>query len=161
VTSYLIREERPFAEVRRQVAVIIAVGSTNSPRAARAATSAIPIVFAVGSDPVDTGLVTNLRRPEANLTGVTFNITALAPKRLEIVNELLPGGTPIGYLRNATNTFDTDMAGLTAAARTLGRQISVFDASTEQEINLAFGVGGPPLRDHPRSRMLLKVMKGG
>ena len=85
--------------VSRQVALIIAVGSTNSPQAARAATSRIPIVFAVGGDPVDTGLVTNLARPEANLTGVTFTSTAMAPKRLEILRELLPGKTSIGYLR--------------------------------------------------------------
>jgi putative ABC transport system substrate-binding protein len=95
-------------------------------------------VFAVGSDPVDTGLVTNLRRPEANLTSVTFNITALAPKRLEIARELVPGYTSIGYLRNSTNTFDTDVEDLMAAARTLGRQLSVFSASTDQEINTAF-----------------------
>jgi putative tryptophan/tyrosine transport system substrate-binding protein len=66
--------------VSRQVALIIAVGSTNSPQAARAATSTIPIVFAVGSDPVDTGLITNLRRPQGNLTGVTFNTAAAGGK---------------------------------------------------------------------------------
>ena len=87
--------------VSRQVAVIIALGSTNSPQAARAATSTIPIV--VGTDPVATGLVSNLKRPEANLTGVTGNLTALASKRLEIVRELLPGRTSIGYLRNPAN----------------------------------------------------------
>src|SRR6516164_9562544 len=79
--------------VSRQVAVIIAVGSTNSPQAAKAATSTIPIVFSVGTDPVATGLVSNLRRPEANLTGVTSNVNALAPKRLEILRQLLPGKT--------------------------------------------------------------------
>jgi putative tryptophan/tyrosine transport system substrate-binding protein len=84
--------------VRRQVAVIIAIGSTNSPQAARAATSTIPIVFTVGSDPVNTGLVTNIRRPEANLTGATFAITQLAPKLLEIAHELLPEGRSIGCL---------------------------------------------------------------
>src|SRR4051812_17245028 len=70
--------------VRKQVAVIVAVGSTKSPQAARAATSTIPIVFAVGSDPVDAGLITNIRRPEANLTGVALNNNALVPKRLEL-----------------------------------------------------------------------------
>ena len=124
--------------VRQKVAVIIAVGSTNSPQAAKAATSTIPIVFAVGSDPVATGLVTYLRRPEANLTGVTFNTTVLAPKRLEIARELLPGGTSIGYLRNYTNPFDTEVAELTAAARTLGLQLSVFSASTDRELLTAF-----------------------
>jgi putative tryptophan/tyrosine transport system substrate-binding protein len=124
--------------VREKVAVIIAVGSSNPPRAAKAVTSTIPIVFAVGSDPVATGLVTNLRRPEANLTGVTFNNTALVPKRMEIARELLPGATSIGYLRNSTNLFDTDVAELTAAARTLGLRLSVFTASTDRELLTVF-----------------------
>jgi putative tryptophan/tyrosine transport system substrate-binding protein len=124
--------------VRQKVAVILAVGSTNSPQAAKAATSTIPIVFAVGSDPVATGLVTNLRRPEANLTGVTFNSTALAPKRLEIARALLPGATSIGYLKNSANPFDTDMAELTAAAHTLGLRLSVFSAATDRELLAAF-----------------------
>ena len=126
--------------VSSHVAVIIAVGSTNAPQAARAATSTIPIVFAVGSDPVDTGLVANLTRPEANLTGVTFNSTALAPKRLEIVRELLPGKISIGYLKNSKNLFDADVAGLMAAGRNLGAQISVFEASTDREFLTAFQV---------------------
>jgi putative tryptophan/tyrosine transport system substrate-binding protein len=124
--------------VSRQVALIIAVGSTNAPQAAKAATSKIPIVFAVGRDPVDTGLVTNLYRPEANLTGVTFNTTSLAPKRLEIVRELLPGKTSIGYLKNPTNPFDTDMASLLEAGRALGLQILVFEAGTDGEFLSAF-----------------------
>jgi putative ABC transport system substrate-binding protein len=124
--------------VSRQVALIISVGSTNSPQAARGATTRIPIVFAVGSDPVDTGLVTNLAHPEANLTGVTFNSTALTPKRLEILHELLPGKTSIGYLKNSANRFDTDMAGLMAAAQTLGLNIRVFEASTDRELLSAF-----------------------
>jgi len=124
--------------VRRQVAVIVAIGSTNSPQAARAATSTIPIVFAVGSDPVVTGLVTNIRRPEGNLTGATFAVTQLVPKLLEIAHELLPEARSIGYLRNPTNPFDIDTAGLMAAAQTLGLQLSIVNASTEQEIRFAF-----------------------
>jgi putative ABC transport system substrate-binding protein len=125
--------------VRKQVAVIVAVGSTKSPQAARAATSTIPIVFAVGSDPVDAGLITNIRRPEANLTGVALNNNALVPKRLEVVRGLLPGETSIGYLRNPTNAFDTDLTNLMAAARTmLGRQLAVFTANTDQEVSAAF-----------------------
>jgi len=124
--------------LHRGVAIIIATGSTNSPQAVKAATSTIPIVFAVGSDPVATGLVNNLRRPEANLTGVTFNTAALSPKRLEIVTELVPGDSSVGYLKNSTNTFDTDQTELMSAARSLGRQLAVFGASTEYEINAAF-----------------------
>jgi putative ABC transport system substrate-binding protein len=130
--------------VSRKVTVILAVGSTNAPQAGKAATSTIPIVFAVGSDPVTTGLVTNLRRPEANLTGVTFNNSVLAPKRLEIAHELLPRATSIGYLRNPTNPFDSDIdiAELTAAARTLGLRLSVFSASTDRELLTAFETMG-------------------
>jgi putative ABC transport system substrate-binding protein len=124
--------------VRQKVAVILAMGSTISPQAAKAATSTIPIVFYAGSDPVVTGLVTNLRRPEANLTGVTSNTTALTPKRLEIARELLPKSTSIGYLRNPANPYDTDMAELMAAADTLGFRLSVFSAGTDREILTAF-----------------------
>jgi putative ABC transport system substrate-binding protein len=126
--------------VSSQVALIIAVGSTNAPQAARAATSTIPIVFAVGSDPVATGLVTNLTHPEANVTGVTFNSTTLAPKRLEIVRELLSdkASSSIGYLKNPRNPFDVDLAGLMAAGRALGLQISIFEASTDREFLAAF-----------------------
>jgi putative ABC transport system substrate-binding protein len=124
--------------VRQKPVVILAVGSTNSPLAAKAATSTIPIVFAVGSDPLATGLVADLRRPEANLTGVTFNSTGLAPKRMQIARELLQGGISIGYLRNSTNPFDADLAELTAAARTLGLRLSVFGASTDRELLTTF-----------------------
>jgi putative ABC transport system substrate-binding protein len=124
--------------VRRQVNVIIAVGATNSPHAAKAATSTIPIVFSVGADPVVTGLVTNLGRPEANLTGVTGNTAALAPKRLEIARELWPTKTSIGYLRNPANPFDTEASGLTAGAKALGLEISVFEATTDRDLLTAF-----------------------
>jgi putative ABC transport system substrate-binding protein len=125
--------------VGRQVAVIISIGSTNSPQAARAATSTIPIVFTVGADPVLTGLVTNMRRPEANLTGTTLGTTTLATKLLEITHELLPAGRSFGFLRNPTSAFDIlEAAGLSEAARILGSQFLVFGASTEQEIRVAF-----------------------
>jgi putative ABC transport system substrate-binding protein len=124
--------------VARQVDVILAVGSTNSPQAAKAATSTIPIVFAVGTDPVSSGLVSNLRRPEANLTGVTYNITALTPKRLEVARELLPAAQSIGYLRNPANRFDTDIADLEAAAQTLGFRLRLFNATTDRELLEAF-----------------------
>jgi putative tryptophan/tyrosine transport system substrate-binding protein len=124
--------------VRRQVDVIVATGPTVSAQAAKAATSTIPIVFTTGTDAVASGLVSNLRRPEANLTGVTLNITALAPKRLEIARELLPGGASIGYLRNPANPFDTDEAELNAAAETLRLKISEFSATTDLELLTAF-----------------------
>jgi putative tryptophan/tyrosine transport system substrate-binding protein len=124
--------------VRRKVDVIFATGPTPSAQAAKAATSAIPIVFTTGTDPVASGLVSNLRRPEANLTGVTQNITALTPKRLEIARELLPAGALIGYLRNPANPFDTDEAELRAAAETLRLKVSEFSATTDRELLTSF-----------------------
>src|SRR5262249_29401101 len=124
--------------VARPVAVIVATGPTLTAQAAKAATSTIPIVFTTGTDPVDTGLVSNLRRPEANLTGVTQNSTALAPKRVEIARELFPAGTSIGYLRNPTNPYDTDAAGLKAAAQTLQLKPVDFTANTDRDLLTAF-----------------------
>jgi len=77
----------------RQVAVLVAGGGGLSVRAARTATTTIPIVFTSGADPVQTGLVASLRRPEGNVTGVSFVSRALALKRLELIRELLPKAT--------------------------------------------------------------------
>ena len=82
----------------RQVAVLVAGGGGLSVRAARTATTTIPIVFTSGADPVQTGLVASLRRPEGNVTGVSFVSRALAVKRLELIRELLPKATAIAVL---------------------------------------------------------------
>jgi putative tryptophan/tyrosine transport system substrate-binding protein len=125
--------------VRQRVAVIIALGTTNSAKAAKAATSSIPIVFTIGADPVDTGLVTNIRRPEANLTGTTLFPSGLPLKRLEIAHDLLPEAKSMGYMTNSMNLTDKGpVQSLTVAARAFGCQLSVFDVSTEQEIRDAF-----------------------
>ena len=87
----------------RKVAVIVATGSALSARAAKAATSEIPILFANGSDPVKSGLVTSLNRPEGNATGVTFYTSALGPKRLELLRELVGAGGKFAFLVNPTN----------------------------------------------------------
>jgi putative tryptophan/tyrosine transport system substrate-binding protein len=101
--------------VRRQVAVIVAIGGSNSAVAAKATTSKIPIVFAMGGDAVDLGLVKSLNRPEANVTGMSFTGRQLAPKRVDLLRELVPQATLIGYLDNiatATEIARGDLAAL-------------------------------------------------
>src|SRR5438067_10304295 len=113
--------------VRRQVAVIFATGGTAAALAARTATSTIPIVFYVGGDPVQQGLVASLGRPGGNLTGFGWLGVALAAKRLEL--ELLPNGATIGMLVNpASPDTDFEMRDIQDAARILGRQIHILTA---------------------------------
>jgi putative tryptophan/tyrosine transport system substrate-binding protein len=125
---------------RRQVAVIVAIGPATPALAAAAATSTIPIVFATGSDAIQVDLVNSLRRPQASLTGVNPAATELASKRLELLLELRPGATLVGYLDNSrlSGAFETNVEGLTAAARIKGRELVVFDAATEPEVETAF-----------------------
>src|SRR5262249_47625948 len=89
--------------VRRRVSVIVAAASTPAALTAKAATATIPIVFLLGSDPVAAGLVDNLARPGANVTGVTSMNMELGPKRLELLRELLPAANVIALLVNPTN----------------------------------------------------------
>jgi putative ABC transport system substrate-binding protein len=124
--------------VGRQAAVIVAA-DTASALSAKAATAAIPIVFAIAGDPVRYGLVASLSQPGGNLTGVTNLNVEVGPKRLELMRELLPKAALIGYLENPTNpnagSFTRNMQ---AAARTLGLQIHVLRASTEPDFDVAF-----------------------
>ena len=125
--------------VRRQVAVIAALGSAAPGRAAKAATSLIPIVFQTGSDPVQDGLVTSLNRPSGNITGVSRMDVSLAPKRVELLHELLPKATAIGLLLNQTNPIaEFQMQEIQEAARSLGLQLDVLKAGTERELDTAF-----------------------
>jgi putative tryptophan/tyrosine transport system substrate-binding protein len=126
--------------VRRQVNVIVAVGSTPAALAAKAATSTIPTVFYVGTDPVKIGLVASLNRPGGNITGVTTLNVQIAAKRLELLHELLPKATAIAALVNPANPIvaETSERDLLAATRTLGLQLHVLRASTEREIDDAF-----------------------
>ena len=126
--------------VRRQVAVIATGGGVASALAAKAATTTIPIVFLVGGDPVSLGLVASLARPGGNLTGINFFNVELAAKRLELLRELVPGVSRVGVLVNPTNpaTSEATLRDVGLAARALGLQIMVLNASTSREINAAF-----------------------
>ena len=128
------------AELARQkVDVIFAWGSANAALAAKAATTTIPIVFANGSDPVKYGIVESMNRPGGNTTGVTYDNSGIVMKRLELLCKLAPGATTIGFLNNPTIvTSSQNVADMEAAVRALDRRMSVFNASSEDEINSAF-----------------------
>jgi putative ABC transport system substrate-binding protein len=125
--------------VQRRVAVI-ATGGLPSIFAAKAATTTIPIVFVVGEDPVRLGLVTSLARPGGNLTGINIFATELAAKRLELLREVVPAATRVAMLVNPANAVSTEttLREVGAAARAIGLQIQVLNASTIREIDAAF-----------------------
>jgi putative tryptophan/tyrosine transport system substrate-binding protein len=123
--------------VRRKVAVIIAVAGAAF--AAKAATTTIPIVFIAGEDPVRLGLVASLARPGGNLTGINQFNDELAAKRLELLRELVPGVTRVAVLLDPTvAATETTLRDVEAAARAIGLQIQVFNASTSREVNAVF-----------------------
>ena len=125
--------------VRRQVAVIAATGGEPSPIAAKAATATIPIVFTLGGDPVESGLVASLNRPGSNLTGTTIMTTEMGSKRLDIIRQLVPKATVIGMLINPNFPMaSAEVRDVQDAARPLGIQINVLNASTGSEIETAF-----------------------
>jgi putative tryptophan/tyrosine transport system substrate-binding protein len=126
--------------VRRQVAVIAAPGSTPAAMAAKAATTTIPIVFAVGADPIKVGLVASLSRPGGNLTGLTTLTAELGPKQLQLLHEMVPAATTVTLLINPTSPDLAESAtrDVEAAALPLERQIRVLRASTEQDFDAVF-----------------------
>jgi putative ABC transport system substrate-binding protein len=126
--------------VHRQVDVIVAGGGTPSAVTAKAAAATIPIVFAVGVDPVALGLVSSLNRPGGNLTGITNMNVEVGPKRLELLRELIPTATSIALLINPTspNLAEPFTRAMKAAASTLGLQLQVLQASTEQDFDRVF-----------------------
>ena len=126
--------------VRRQVSVIVTAGSTPAALAARKATTTIPIVFYLGADPVQAGLVTSLSRPGGNLTGVVTLNVEVAPKRLELLHELVPTATKIAALINPTTPVlaETLTRDLEAAARTLGVKLHVLHASSDRDFDTVF-----------------------
>jgi ABC-type uncharacterized transport system substrate-binding protein len=125
---------------QRRVAVIAAIGGIPSALAAKAATTTIPIVFLVGIDPVGLGLVASLARPGGNLTGINIFASEMASKRLELLRALVPGAIRIAVLVDPTNAPSTDatLRDVGAAARTMGLQIQVLNASTSLELDAVF-----------------------
>jgi putative tryptophan/tyrosine transport system substrate-binding protein len=126
--------------VQRRVSVIATPGTTAAALAAKAATTTIPIVFGVGDDPVKLGLVSSLARPGGNLTGINFFSTETVAKRLGLLHELVPKAVRIAVLLNPANAPQTEAAlrEIPAAARAIGLQIQVLNASTSREIDVAF-----------------------
>ena len=125
--------------VRRQVAVIAAT-STPAALAAKAATTTIPIVFETGSDPVKLGLAASLNRPGGNVTGVTQTNVAVTPKRLQLLHEVVPTASIVALLVNPAEPAlaETTTKDVQAAARTLGLELHVLNASSEDDFDAVF-----------------------
>ncbi len=126
--------------VRQKVAVIAATGGDPSPQVAKAATQTIPIVFAMNGDPVRAGLVDSLSRPGGNATGITIFGPAAVTKRLQLLHELVPHAAVIGFLMNPNNpNGGVEAQAAQAVAGSFGVKIVVLNASTESELDAAFG----------------------
>jgi putative ABC transport system substrate-binding protein len=125
--------------VRRNVAVIAATGGNISAFVAKAETTTIPIVFTSGSDPVKVGLVSSLNRPGGNVTGVSFFAGQVGSKSLGLLHELVPKSALVAVLCNPKSPeAELDLVDINKAARDLGREIQIFNASTAEEIDPAF-----------------------
>ena len=125
--------------VRRQVAVIAAT-STPAAIAAKAATTTVPIVFETGADPIQLGLITNLSRPGGNVTGITQTNVEMAPKRLQLLNELVPTARVMALLVNPNDLTlaEAYAKNVQAAARALGVELHILNASTGPDLDVAF-----------------------
>src|SRR5262245_11549308 len=126
--------------VRRRVAVIATPGATLPALAAKAATASIPIVFGVGEDPVGLGLVASFARPGGNATGINIFLNELVAKRLGLLHELVPKAVRVAMLVNPANapSAEATLRDLPEAARAIGLQTQVLNASTSREIEAAF-----------------------
>jgi putative tryptophan/tyrosine transport system substrate-binding protein len=125
--------------VNRKVTVIAAISGTPSALAAKAATATIPIVFAIGGDPVTPGLVASLNRPGSNVTGASFYTSPVVTKRLDLARELVPEGSVIATLINPTNPPSVEESkSLLAAAAALGQRLLILQASTLEQVEDAF-----------------------
>jgi putative tryptophan/tyrosine transport system substrate-binding protein len=121
------------------VSVLVATGGDGPAAAAKAATSTVPIVFALGSDPVELGLVSSYNRPGGNLTGVTILTNSMEPKRLGLLHELVPNATAIAILLNPDNPpASRQLKDLEAAADAISLKLQVMRAKSEREIETAF-----------------------
>ncbi|MGC2469157.1 MAG: ABC transporter substrate-binding protein [Pseudolabrys sp.] len=146
--------------------VAVIVGSIDAARAAKAATTSIPIVFVTGADPVTSGLVSSVNRPGANVTGVSFYDVPVIGKRLALLRELVPKADVIAVLQDPNfAVHDAEAREVEEAARTLGQKIVIFNASREQEIDSAFSgivkssagalyVGAGPFFNSRRSQLV-------
>jgi ABC-type uncharacterized transport system substrate-binding protein len=151
--------------INRQVAVI--VGHSLAVRAAKTATTTIPIVGVVGDDPVRTGLVPNLNRPGGNITGVSFTTIDVSGKRLGLLHELVPQASALAALLDPnTIEVDRELRAIEAAAKTIGRRLVVVKVATAQELDAAFTtvvqsgagalqVGSGPFFTSQRQRLIL------
>jgi ABC-type uncharacterized transport system substrate-binding protein len=128
--------------VRRRVAVIATPAGNYAAQAAKAATTTIPIVFGVGEDPVRLGLVSNLARPGGNATGYNFFAAEITAKRLELLHVLVPKAVRVAMLVNPANApvADTTSREAQEAARAIGLQLHILNASTDDEIEAAFDI---------------------
>jgi len=125
--------------VQLQVTVIVAAGVPPPARAAKAATTSIPIVFGVGADPVQLGLVASLNRLGGNLTGFNTFAGELGAKALALLHELVPSISTIGFLENPNNPiFELTTRDVLAAAPAIGLNVQILKASTDREIDAAF-----------------------
>jgi putative tryptophan/tyrosine transport system substrate-binding protein len=157
--------------VSREVSVIVATAGTPTIRAAKAATSKIPIVFVVGGDPVAFGIVASLSRPGGNITGITLVSSETVAKRLGLLLELIPANTVIAVLANPNNPVsEPQVRELQTAARRLDRELFLLTASTESELATAFAaveqkhIGGlivaaDPFFDDRRSQVVSLAAK--
>ncbi len=155
--------------ISRPVAVI--VGNSLAAMAAKASTTTIPIVFAYGGDPVRDGLVASLNRPGGNVTGVNFFSGASGTKRLQLLRQLVPKATTIAMLMNSGSPeTEAELIEVQVAARTLGQQLIILDASSDQDIEAAFAtfvqrgagallVGAGPIFFAKRAQILALVAR--
>jgi putative tryptophan/tyrosine transport system substrate-binding protein len=126
--------------VRSQVAVIVVIGAWAPALADRVAALSMPTVFAMASDAVEVGVTNGFNRPQASPAGASFSSAGPASERFASLLELRPGASLIGYLDNSrlSDAFETNVENVTAAARMRGRELAVFDAGTEEEVDTAF-----------------------
>jgi putative tryptophan/tyrosine transport system substrate-binding protein len=141
--------------VRRPVAVLVASGGDLAVLAAKAATATIPIVATIAFDPVESGLFASMNRPGGNVTGVSLFSRALVAKRVEMLHDVVPNASIIGFLANPSDPTATDAKTAEIAARGLGQKMIVVNAATESDCDTAFeslarqGVGALMIQSDP------------